>query len=730
MLALYMSISSHVQVSAGTCKSNNISGKYEHCGIHSDGVHNLDCFGKYGNSNKCTWETGKLGSNKSYTLILQQPDKPYCYVDYNIEGFYKKIKLFSQHNFTVEVFENSETTNCTKAVFRGSPKTMPRCDPPKGVLLSRPPGELQVNVSWHKEDVKYISKFSVRYKVLSSHSWKKPVESQYPNAVRLEKLNSSLVYVVQIQCVTSDKCSQCPWSKNYTVPSELKTQPIISSKYLDIKEITGHRLFSITWKFPVKEQCDGYHVTVWKESGEPPQDQMTTSKPEIKLVLSYSAYQLNIRAFNNVSFSSAVTHIIPQYEDTKDSGDRRLNVTVHNSTAFTIYWRTDLIRMYVCYSVEWMEKGHSAHYRSFFEDSNSNKTLSSLSEPLEPFKRYSVTLHLRPNKNTCNMKHINNSESTYGTTEFYYIEGSPVSSSANISFHNVTVNSVVLQWSKIQEEDLRGFLLGYIIHYIEYHYRETITEHNITVDPGFTSFHMENLKSGTAYQVQISAFTSAGAGIRSVPSVFKTNHKVTFSISGAITALIFVTFLLLCGSPVIKRAKAILWPSIPNPGHSNAVQIIESPSQLELLVALATLKVEEWDTKSLQLLEKEAVIPLASVLPLLRNCEDVRDSPENTHTWSERDTDSATEDNLHDDTLQDTRSTHFQSSPLPFAGGYTTMEMLQQLIPQGMAADSSNTPSIESTPEDLTMLKSMKLDYMRQFSSSPPSDNEHTSTIL
>ncbi|MED6246257.1 hypothetical protein ATANTOWER_014993, partial [Ataeniobius toweri] len=265
-----------------------------------------------------------------------------------------------------------------------------RCDPPKDVLLSRPPGELQVNVSWHPDDVKYISKFSVRYKVLGSHSWKMSVESQYPNAVRLEKLNSSLVYVVQIQCVTSDKCSQCPWSKNYTVPSEL---------------------------------CDGYHVTIWKESGEPPQDQMTTSEPEIKLVLSYSAYQLNIRAFNNVSFSSAVTHIIPQYEDTNNSGDRRLNVTVHNSTAFTISWRTDLITMYVCYSVEWMEKGHSAHYRSFFEDSNSNKTLSSLSEHLEPFKRYSVTLHLRTNKNTCNMKYINNSESTYGTTEFYYIEG-------------------------------------------------------------------------------------------------------------------------------------------------------------------------------------------------------------------------------------------------------------------------------------------------------------------
>ncbi|KAM4719594.1 interleukin-31 receptor subunit alpha [Anableps anableps] len=550
-----------------------------------------------------------------------------------------------------------------------------RCGPPNEVLPTRPPGVLQVNVTWLLEDVKNINKFSVRYKVLGSHSW-----------------------------------NELP---------ELITQPIIvSSKYIKFTQQTGCRLISITWKFPVKDLYDGYRVTIWKESGEPPQEQMTTSEPEIKLILSYSAYHLSISAYNNASVSPAVTHIIPQHEDTNNLGDGRLNVTVHNSTAFTIYWRSDQLRMYVCYVVEWMIKGHSTWYRSFFEDTNASKTLSSLSEHLEPYKRYRVTLHLRPNKNTCNMKHINNSESTYGTTEFYHIEGSPVSAPTNISFHNKTVNSVVLQWSHIRDEDLRGFLLGYIIYYNEKHYSET----NITVDPGVTSFHMETLKSGTFYQVQISGFTSAGEGIR-----------IHFSISGAITVFAVVACLLIFGSPVIKRAKAILWPSVPNPGHSNAVQKIESPGQLELLEVLATLKVEEWDTKSFQILDREAMIPphTSSMLPLLRTCEE--DNPEMTHTLNERDTDSVTEDNLHDDpadTSLDTQSTHFQSSPLTFAGGYTTMEMFQQLAPQGMAADSSNTPRIESTPEESTVLKSMRLDYVRQFSTSPPSDSEHMSTIL
>lgn len=44
-------------------------------------------------------------------------------------------------------------------------------------------------------------------------------------------------------------------------------------------------------------------------------------------------------------------------------------------------------------------------------------------DSLEPYTRYTVTLHVRTEKNTCNMKHVNSSESTYGSTQFYLQEG-------------------------------------------------------------------------------------------------------------------------------------------------------------------------------------------------------------------------------------------------------------------------------------------------------------------
>lgn len=52
----------------------------------------------------------------------------------------------------------------------------------------------------------------------------------------------------------------------------------------------------------------------------------------------------------------------------------------------------------------------------------------------------------------------------------------PVSAPENITFANVTLDSVVLQWSTIPEEDLRGFLLGYVIHYTEYNHKGATKE--------------------------------------------------------------------------------------------------------------------------------------------------------------------------------------------------------------------------------------------------------------
>lgn len=48
---------------------------------------------------------------------------------------------------------------------------------------------------------------------------------------------------------------------------------------------------------------------------------------------------------------------------------------------------------------------------------------------------------------------------------------------------------------------------------------------DITVDPVLTTYELGDLKSGTAYEVQISGFTQTGEGARSTASLLTTNQS-------------------------------------------------------------------------------------------------------------------------------------------------------------------------------------------------------------
>ncbi|XP_069556861.1 uncharacterized protein, partial [Brachyistius frenatus] len=727
------------------------------------------------------------------TTIFFSPSRSrnYCKHYHNITEFSKKITLFKECNMSVEVFENKESANCTKAVFKGSPKSLLRCGPPNNVSFRRLSGGLDVYVNWQQEDIKDVEFYSVRYEAVGSLGWSEVssllasrphsglvlgihkfqfcsqsnVETQNGRRCRVENLTSSLTYIVQVGCVVNEKCSQCPWSEAYSVPLELTTQPVIVNfEDTDIAGKKGCRLISVTWKFPATELYDGFHVTVGKASGEAPRERVTTSRPEIALVLSHSAYRVDISAVNNVSVSPAASRAIPRREDTPGADDGRLNVTVHSNSSFTIYWKDALIQTYVCYSVEWREAGRNAVYMSFYQSDVNYRTLFPLPgktfpllrsrirmhryvlekqvfvrsvtirlvlfkypEPLEPYKRYSITLHTRPNKEPCNLERINASESTYGSTQFYFVEGSPVGAPATVSSSNATLKSVALRWSPIPEEDVRGFLRGYVIHYSEYRHGGTPAENNITVAPEVNSSELGDLKSDTAYRVQVSGVTSAGEGVRSTASYFKTKHEGNVYLGGIIAVFAVVTTLLIFASPIIKRAKVVLWPSIPNPGKSTATQKISRSGQAGLAEAINT-EAEEWDTECLQVIEKDVARPADAstpTLPLLRASDAAGGSPEMNRNRIRGDADDATGDTGPDDaadTLPDgADEADLQSSPFAHSSDYTTMEMFRQVA----SALAGATRVAEGDPEDSDFAAGKsRFDYVRQFSTSPVAEGE------
>ncbi|TNN61250.1 Leukemia inhibitory factor receptor [Liparis tanakae] len=510
-------------------------------------------------------------------------------------------------------------------------------------------GRLVVNVSWPQEDIRFIK--------------------YYSNATQcsVEHLNASLSYTAQIQCVTtSPKCPQCALSEAYTVPPELTTRPlIVNFKETDIRGRDGCRLLSLTWKFPGKEPHDGYAVSVRKASGEAARERISTAQPQITLILSYSAYRLDIRAVNSASSSPAMSREIPRRED--------------------------------------------------------------LHEPLEPYTRYDITLHTRPDTDTCNMKRVNDSESTYGRTQFYSAEGSPVGAPTNISSDDVTLNSAALQWSSIPEDEVRGFLLGYIIYYKEYHQQQQqgrpSTERNVTVDPTLNRYELRRLAGGTAYEVQMAGLTRAGAGVRSAASLFKTKDHGFPNLVGLIIISAAVAAVLIFGSPIIKRAKGTLWPSVPSPGKSDAMQRIEEPCDPELLEALDTRMRSEWDTSGLRVAEEEDAIPSrtpTSTVPLLgEEEEEEEEEPETTRNRIQRDPEDETGDvGAHgtEETLPGP-----QSSPLAVSGDYTTLDAFQR----GMPATPSGTRTAQRKPEEPDSTGATAgLDYIGKYGTSPVSNSK------
>ncbi|XP_055731705.1 interleukin-31 receptor subunit alpha [Salvelinus fontinalis] len=784
----------------------------------SEGVSELDCFGKHLSlsriSWKCVWTPVKHQTQR-YTLCIEQTEdkrdlkknlinellnliqfdilhrKTHSKMHANISETSQNIHLSKKFNMTAHVFDKSDLKSCTKTVFRGSPqqlgtfilitssmhpilKIAVRCGPPSNVHLNRHSRQLDIQASWRKEETKYISLYSVRYKELNSSQWKEvgfKMQSKDRNRCTVGNLNSSLSYEVQIECVANNKCTQCPWSEVFTVPPELTDTPVIEMVKDSRPQTKGRRLVIIKWKvihFPVKclilplsctckfaasELAEGYSVSVGKASGEDPIETFNTSRHLLIVTLSHSAYHLKITALNRAGTSPAAQSTIRPLDDKDLYG--KLNVTFNGNTSFTVSWVDDLIKTYSCFSVEWWTRGNKAAHKSFYEDENNYEVIP-LHEPLELYKRYTFTLHTRPDKEPCNLKFINNSESTYGSIQSYFTEGSPISAPGNISSSNVTQSSMVLEWTSVPEKDTRGFLLGYILHYTESPDDRTDAETNVTVDAGSTSYELVDLKSNTVYQVQLSAFTAAGMGVRSSTVYFETKSTVSLSIGGMIAGVVIGATLLLLvvnlGSRLLKRAKRLLWPSIPNPGNSNAIQKIDGVCELELLEPINRQKLEEeeGDTNSLHIVDsREETSPVSNLHSNTDSCLHLNTDHEENQGPSKTTADSAeptevdpqinmglcrrntaTDSSAQDptsDTIKpttDTRPTDLvpistvphQCPQLSFMSDYTTMELFQQamtqcvpatisLEPHGQSSQSEDTDSPPTRPE---------LDYIHQ----------------
>ncbi|XP_036384665.1 interleukin-31 receptor subunit alpha [Megalops cyprinoides] len=705
---------------------------YDHCHSSKEGVHDLDCYAKPSEPHMhCEWKSGRSSSNKMFTLFVEQETRKYCEIYENINSTsYHPIKVFPKFSMTAYVTDaNDKKRNCTKAVFTGTPRQLVRCGPTKHIEFKRHSGQLLIQVLWVEKQIK---QYAVKYRELNAVSWKE-VESEGREKFILHNLTSSLSYEVQVQCVINQQCRLCPASDSLLVPRELTDDPVIE-KFDISPQQKGKRLIVIHWKLANTESVTGYNVTVGKESGEFSQS-LTTVEPVMRLTLSGSAYNVSIAAFNSAGTSPSAQRRLHSAQNREDKSlNGKLNITFNGSSTFNVLWNHSQTKSYCCYCVEWGLRGEKMSFQSMFHRKHAPIAIQ-VKDPLQPYKRYVFLLHTRPDKDTCNLKRINNSESTYGRAEAYVTEGTPISAPADIASSSVTSSSFVIKWSPVPDEHARGFLLGYIIHYTDTRPGQNISV--VTVHPSRNNYTLSNLESKTVYRVQLSAFTKAGEGVRSTDLYIETKQPdyriVGGAVAGVLGGIAVLTLVANLGSKLFKRAKKLFWPSIPNPGNSNAIQKIDGAFELEVLEPLSKEKlahIEESDTSSLHIIEGRVhPRPVAISDP---GIPDIREQPPEDIGAEEEEEEERPADCRQAEPTTTPIPTHITpvATPTPapsftetgevrlappITGDYTTMELFQLAMPQHAAPrpPAANAQVHQPESEGFTIAMPDQ-DYVRQ----------------
>ncbi|XP_026999467.1 oncostatin-M-specific receptor subunit beta [Tachysurus fulvidraco] len=573
--------------SAVFCNCKNMTLCEERCNVF-EGVQNLSCFGQRITDAMidyyCVWNPGKYDK---YFLFIKQR---LCILKTNkILSSKAQISLANNKNLTAFAIATSDDQNrCAFAKFSGHPLLIIQCGPPNNVTFKRSYGYLNVTAKWNDSNVKH---YHLKYREHNTTEWKE-VKSQTRRDCTVGDVVSSQSYEMQIRCVETPECPQCPLSEVIRVPQELSDAPVINETGYHLVQ-TGQRKITVKWEYVHSHAVEVYNVTVQKASGEPAVESSYFLKVQsVTLFLCYSAYKLSISALNEAGQSPAAFLDVDALVDQNDL-DEAFNVTLNSNDSFSLLWNSMLSRKYHCYSVEWWTSDEKLSYKPIYEKKNYH-TIQTQNVAFRPYKRYHFFLHARHEKDTCNLKKVNNSDETVGRTQVYLTEGTPLSAPGNVSSSKVTQNSFVITWSPVCEEDLRGFLQGYIIRHTQDNSTKDVLP-DITVDPSVNSYELLNLRSGSMYCMELSAVTAAGEGKRSESKCFETLDSM--AVGGMLVGVIAGVFALLLATHLcfrlLKRSKNMLWPSIPNPCNSNAVQKIEGAQDLEVMELLSRPYLEE-----------------------------------------------------------------------------------------------------------------------------------------
>ncbi|KAM5193915.1 leukemia inhibitory factor receptor [Mantella aurantiaca] len=431
----------------------------------------------------------------------------------------------------------------------------------------------------------------------------------------LNNLHPFTNYYFRVRCSSYDHFWKwSAWSKEVTH----KTLTAAPSRKLDIWAELIHTpeccSIAVYWKHLRLYESNGdvtsYNIE-WKplHSNEKPQNDQRSGESNRTLIKlppgDNGDYEINVTAVNlgGSSPPSSMTTV-------QMSSDVEVERAVGDISGINITWNSD--SNFSCgYAVKWVPSFHLPGADLQWKKFSSHVSSAFIhTQQIQPGVRHNVSLY------GCRENKFQLLRSFTAYTEELTPKVAP-----NFTVQETTSNSILVKWQPVPEDDLRGFLQGYLVYVVKNQsdsyfakfkdlVRHSETKLKNITDPAIRILKIEDLQSGTNYQLGLQAYTRGGQGpIRSF-SVVTNDNAVGLILAILIPIVVAVVFgivtLAICYH---KREwiKETFYPEIPNPENSKALQFQKNVS--EGTKTIKTLEMNPCTPNNVEVVESFYTVP-------------------------------------------------------------------------------------------------------------------------
>ncbi|XP_018420101.1 PREDICTED: leukemia inhibitory factor receptor [Nanorana parkeri] len=432
----------------------------------------------------------------------------------------------------------------------------------------------------------------------------------------LNNLHPFTSYNFRVRCSSHDHFWK--WS-NWSKAVNHKALAAAPSRKLDIWAERIHTLegFSIAvyWKHLKLYEANGdvtsYSIE-WKplHSNQRPQSVRRSgefNRTQINLpAVDNGDYEINVTAINSAGSSppSSMTTVQLSSEDVE------IERAVGDSSGINITWNPD--SNFSCgYAVKWVPSFHLQGADLQWKRFSSHRTSAFIhTQQIQAGVRHNISLYgCRENKFQL-LKSL-----------IAYTEELPPKVSPNFTVQETTSNSILVKWEPIPEDNLCGFLQGYLVYVVKNQSdsyfakfrdlaRHSETKMKNITDLAVRVLKIEDLQSGTNYQLGLQAYTRGGQGpIRSFSVVTNDNALgliLAILIPIVVAVVLGIVTIAICYH---KREwiKETFYPDIPNPENSKALQFQNNIS--EGTKTIKTLEMNPCTPNSVEVVESFYTVP-------------------------------------------------------------------------------------------------------------------------